>query len=157
MGEVGGTPELLDDLGCHLKVLTLLLWPCLDIIISFLRAQGTECCWSRSVHQTAVFHHYHHSDSALSHRDNEFHLGLWHSLPFLCSTFNHLILTALHRSLYVSLVCSLISLLASVPQLITSTPTMKLTVVNSHTFHGFCLNEFRAQVTCTMSLKIYTG
>lgn len=70
------------------------------VITSVPRAHmRAACCWSRSgprtaVHPTAVFHHHLHGNHALSHRDNEFHLGLWHLLPSPSPTLNHVTLAA---------------------------------------------------------------
>lgn len=55
-------------------------------------------CPRSAVYQAPVFHHHLHSLHALSHRENEFHLGLWH-LPPPSSTFNHISLSALQHSI----------------------------------------------------------
>lgn len=63
----------------HVNTRWLLVTP--HAIASVSRAHKAVCCWSRfgprnAIHRTAIFHHHLHGNHALSHRDNEFHLGL---------------------------------------------------------------------------------
>lgn len=56
--------------------------------------------WPRkAVQQTDVFHHHVHRSHALSHHDDEFHLGMWHLLPPPNTVFNHTSLSALQPSI----------------------------------------------------------
>jgi len=80
-------------------------WHCGDPTHNHPCPHGTVGCmllvtlWLRNVvHQTTVFHHHLHSNSTLSHRDNESHLGLWRLLPPQHSTFNHMSLSDLQPS-----------------------------------------------------------